>query len=59
MNKEKQSLPSTDRLGKKGKLLIDSAKIISESNNPVKLIAAQIRYQMLVAKMYRENARVK
>ncbi len=56
---KKESPSSIDRLGEKGKQLIDSAKIIAQSNNPVKLIAAQIRYQMLVAKMYRQNARVK
>jgi hypothetical protein len=57
MPKTRQNLPSTGRLGTKqnGKLLIDSAKIIAQSSNPVKLITAQIRYQMLVAKMYREN----
>jgi len=55
--KTKQSPASEDRLGKKGVMLIDSAKIIAQSNNPVKLITAQIRYQMLVAKMYRENLR--
>ena len=61
MAKTKKNLPSTGRLGIKqnGKLLIDSAKIIAHSNNPVKLITAQIRYQMLVEKIYRENARVK
>ena len=62
MTKAKQSPSSNDRLGKTkhtGDMLIDSAKIIAQSNNPVKLITAQIRYQMLVEKMYRENARVK
>jgi len=59
MTKKQQSLPSDSRLGKNGELLIDSAKILAHSSNPVKLITAQIRYQMLVEKMYRQNARVK
>ena len=54
-----KNLPSTGRLGKKGELLIDSAKIIAHTSNPVKLITAQVRYQMLIAKMYRESVRVK
>ena len=60
--KKQQNLPATGRLGKTkhiSDMLIDSAKIIAQSNNPVKLITAQIRYQMLVEKMYRENARVR
>jgi len=58
---EKQSPSSNDGLGTKqnGELLIDCAKIIVQSTNPVKLITAQIRYRMLVAKMYRQNAKVK
>lgn len=60
MNPEKEkACHHNDRLGKKGKMLIDSAKIIASSSNPVKLIMAQIRYQMLVEKMYRQNVRMK
>ena len=61
MNKPKQSPSSNDGLGnaEKGKQLIDSAKIIANSFDPVKLIAAQIQYQMFVAKIYRQNARMK
>ena len=61
MAKTKQSPPSNDRLGKHtSDMLIDTAKIIiGNTPNPIKLITAQIRYQMLVAKMYRENARRK
>ena len=60
MNKKKKSPTSGEaRLEKKGELLIDSAKIIAQSNNPVKLITAQIRYRMLTEKMYRENQRRK
>jgi len=44
---------------KKGEMLIDSARKIVESRDPVKLITAQIQYQMLVEKMSRQNARVK
>lgn len=56
---KQQSPSSTDRLGKKGKLLIDSAKILAHSSNPVKFITAQIRYRMLAEKAYREHMRVK
>ena len=61
MAKAKQSPPSNDGLGTKrnSDMIIDCAKIIANSLDPVKLIAAQIRYQMLVEKMYRQNARVK
>ena len=61
MSKTKQSPSLEDGLETKrnSELLIDSAKIIAQSNNPVKLITAQIRYQMLTEKMYRQNARRK
>ena len=61
MNKTKQSLPSTDRLGTKrsSELLLDSARIIVSSTDPVKLITAQIQYCRIVEKMYRQNARMK
>ena len=61
MNKTKQSLPSNGKLGTKrnSDMIIDSARIIVSSTDPVKLITAQIQYQMLVEKMYRQNARVK
>ncbi len=59
--KIKQSPSPNDGLGTKrnSDMLLDSAKIIANSTDPVKLITAQIRYQMLVEKMYRQNARVK
>ena len=61
MTKTKQSPSSNDGLRTKrnSDMIIDCAKILSQSNDPVKLIAAQIQYQMLVEKMYRQNARVK
>ena len=61
MNKVKQSPSSNDRLGKhtSDMLKLEDTHIIVDSLDPVKLITAQIRYQMLVEKMYRENARVK
>jgi len=61
MNKTKQSPSSTDRLGTKrnSDMLLDSARIIVSSTNPVKLITAQIQYCRLVEKMHRQNARVK
>ena len=61
MPKAKQSPSSNDGLGTKrnSDMLLDSARIIVSSTNPVKLITAQIQYQMIVAKMYRQNARVK
>jgi len=61
MSKTKQSPSSNDGLGTKrnSDMLLDSARIIVSSTDSVKLITAQIRYQMLVEKMYRQNARMK
>ena len=61
MAKAKQSPSSNDGLGTKrnSELLLDCAKIIASSSNPVKLITAQIQYCRLVEKMYRENLRRK
>ena len=60
--KNEQSPSSTDRLGKTkhtSDMIIDCARIIVNSTDPVKLITAQIQYCRLVEKMYRQNARVK
>ena len=59
--KTKQSPSSNDGLGTKrnNDMIIDSARIIVNSTDPVKLITAQIQYCRLVEKMYRQNARVK
>ena len=60
--KKQQSLSSTDRLGKTvltSDMIIDCARIIVSSTNPVKLITAQIQYCRLLEKMCRQNARVK
>ena len=61
MTKTKQSPSSNDGLGTKrnSDMIIDSARIIVSSTDPVKLITAQIQYCRLVEKMYRQNARVK
>ena len=62
MNKAKQSPSSNDGLGKTkhtSDMLLDSARIIVSSTDPVKLITAQIQYCRLVEKMARQNARVK
>ena len=62
MNKNKQSPSSNDGLGKTkhtSDMLLDSARIIVSSTNPVKLITAQIQYCRLVEKMYKENLRRK
>jgi len=58
MNKKKKK-SQNNKISKKGEMLIDSAKILSCSNNPVELITAQIQYCRLVEKMYRQNARRK
>lgn len=62
MNKARQSPSSNDGLGKTkhiSDMLKLDAHIIADSHDPVKLIASQIQYQMIVEKMYRQNARVK
>ena len=59
--KKQQSPSSNDGLGTKrnSDMIIDSARIIANSTDPVKLIRAQIQYQMLVEKMYKNHRRVK
>ena len=62
MDSQKKNPPSNDGLGKTvltSDMIIDSTRIIVNSTDPVKLITAQIQYQMLVEKMYRQNVRVK
>ena len=59
---DRKSSPSKDKLGITKHItdkLLDSARIIVSSTDPVKLITAQIQYCRLVEKMYRKNARVK
>jgi len=60
MNKAKQSPSSNDGLGKtkhtSDMLKSEDTLIIMDSLDPVKLIVADIRYQMLVAKMYRQKS---
>ena len=60
--KKEKAYHHNDRLGKTkhtSDMIIDSARIIVSSTNPVKLITAQIQYCRLVEKMYKQNARVK
>ena len=59
--KKQKSPSSNDRLGTKrnSDMLLDSARIIVSSSNPVKLITAQIQYCRLVEKMYKNHRRVK
>jgi len=61
MTKPKQSLPDKGKLGKHTSDMLKSEDtlIIMDSLDPVDLIVADIRYQMLVEKMHRQNARVK
>ena len=61
MPKTKQSPSSNDGLGTKrnSDMIIDSARIIVSSTDPVKLITAQIQYCRLVEKMYKNHRRVK
>jgi len=59
MIKNKQSPSSNDGLGTKrnSDMLLDSARIIVSSTDPVKLITAQIQYCRIVERMYRQNER--
>ena len=62
MNKTKQSPSFNDGLRITKHIsdkLLDSARIIVSSTDPVKLITAQIQYCRLVEKMYRQNERMK
>ncbi len=57
IKKKKES--QNAKITKESDMLIDSARIIVSSSNPIKLITAQIQYCRIVEKMYRQNARVK
>jgi len=62
MTKPKQSPPCNGGLGKTkhtSDMLLDCARIIVNSTNPVKLITAQIQYCRLVEKMYKNHRRIK
>ena len=63
MPKTKKNPPNKGRLGKtkhtSDMLKSEDTHIIGNFSDPVKLITAQIRYQMIVEKMYREKARMK
>lgn len=57
---EKESPKSLDsKLSQEGRLLTDKARIIRDSFDPVKVMAACIEYQRLLKKMYVKNMRVK
>lgn len=58
-SQEKKACHGNDRLKKEDKSLIDSARIIASSSDPVKLIEAQIEYHRLSEKLYRKSMRVK
>ena len=58
--KKQKSSPSEGKLGETkhtSDMIIDCARIIISSADPVKLITAQIQYCRLVEKMSRENLR--
>ena len=48
-----------DGLMKEGELLVECAKSIADSSDPVKIISEFIKYQRLSVKMYRNNRKVK
>ena len=60
--KKEKACHHNDRLGKTvliSDMLLDSARIIVNSTDSVKLITAQIQYCRLVEKMYRNHRRMK
>lgn len=59
-DKKRRSLTSSEtRLTKKGELLVNSAKRITKSSDPVNVIASLIQYHRLAEKMYREHMKIK
>jgi len=58
-SQKKKACHTNDRLKHKEDKLKDSARIIAESSDPVKLIEAQIEYRKLSEHLYRKNLRVK
>ena len=56
-SQKKKACHGNDRL-KEGDVLLDSARIIASSSDPVKLIAEQIRYRRLAESLYRKNLRL-
>jgi len=60
VSEKEMSLASENtRLTQQGQLLVDKAKIISNSFDPVKVIAELIEYNRLLTKLYQKNMRVK
>lgn len=61
MERKNEESPKTldSELSKEGRLITDKARIIRESFDPVKTVAACIDYQRLLNKMYAKNMRVK
>jgi len=57
--RKKKARHLRDGLVKNGELIVDSAKIIADSSDPVKLIDALIRHQKLIATAYRNHRKVK
>jgi len=60
MKSQKKS-PASAKTGlkKEGDVLLDSARIIAKTSDPVKLVAPLIEYHRLSIKLYKKNLRVK
>ena len=59
MSAQKKRSPSPGGYTRKGELLVDSAKRLSQEFDPVKTIAELTNYHRLLVKMAKENGRVK
>ena len=58
-SQKKKACHGNDRPKKEGDMLLDSARIIAKTFDPVKLVSEQIRYKRLSENLYRKNLRVK
>lgn len=59
VEKRKSLISGETRLVKKGQLLIEQAEIIANGIDLVKIMAASIEYDRLLARLYRKNLRVR
>lgn len=58
-SKKKKACQRNDRPKNEVEMLLDTAKRVAHSSDPVKIIASLIEYHRLSAKLYRKNLRVK
>lgn len=58
-SQKKKACQRNDRPNKEVEMLLDTARIIATSKDPVKLVAERIQYRRLSEHLYKKNLRVK